>query len=212
MQLVLLADATGSISEPEIRFQREGYAAALTNSLVLSAIDATATGSIALIYVEWAEGTEVIVDWTKIDGPDSAANFAEALLSSPRRASGRNAIGTALLAGKSLIEGNEFSSIRAVIDFSGDSSVSYAGPPLKSARAEVLGAGITINGLPINCYFCDALHDFPEIEAEYEELIIGGPGAFVLAASNEDDLVETIRRKLILEISGNVPISSIAQR
>jgi hypothetical protein len=38
LELVLLADASGSIDNAEIRFQREGYAAAITHPDVLWAI------------------------------------------------------------------------------------------------------------------------------------------------------------------------------
>ena len=38
LELVLLADASGSIDDAEIRFQRQGYAAAITHPEVLGAI------------------------------------------------------------------------------------------------------------------------------------------------------------------------------
>ena len=38
LELVLLADASGSIDDAEIRFQRLGYAAAITHPRVLAAI------------------------------------------------------------------------------------------------------------------------------------------------------------------------------
>lgn len=89
LELVLLADASGSITDDEIRFQREGYAGAITHPEVLSAIAGTAYGAIAVTYVEWAANTAVVVDWTRIDGPESAASFAAALLVPPRQAYGR---------------------------------------------------------------------------------------------------------------------------
>ena len=72
LELVLLADASGSISDAEIQFQREGYAQAMTDPAVLSAIANTGYGSIAVTYVEWATGTCAVVDWMRIDGPNSA--------------------------------------------------------------------------------------------------------------------------------------------
>jgi hypothetical protein len=163
-------------------------------------------------YVEWAANTAVVVDWTKIDGSASAEAFASALISPPRQAYGRNAIGAALLDGKRLIEGNEFEGWRKVIDFSGDSPNSYSGPSISAARDEVVAAGITINGLPILCRFCDTPARFPDLAAIYEEQIIGGVGAFVVTATNENDLAEAIRRKLILEISGLQPSERTASR
>lgn len=211
LELVLLADASGSISNEEIRFQRQGYAAAITHPDVLSAIAETAYGSIAVTYVEWAANTAVVVDWTRIDGPGSAAGFADALIGPPRQAYGRNAIGGALLDAKRLIERNEFEGWRKVIDFSGDSPNSFSGPPIEEARDTVVSAGITINALPILCRFCDSFARFPDLDEIYARRIIGGPGAFVVTAADETDLAHAIRRKLILEISGQIPEVDIAR-
>jgi hypothetical protein len=203
LELVLLADASRSIDLQELIFQREGYAAAITDPTVLNAIGSTVTGAIAVTYVEWATNQAVVVDWTIIDGPDSAQAFAEALLIPPRQAFGRNAIGSALLEGKRLIESNGIVGLRAVIDFSGDSANSFSGPPIAEARAEVLAAEITINGLPILCPDCGGWAH-RDLEAAYRELIIGGPGAFAVAADGWEGFVEAVRRKLVLEISGLV--------
>ena len=202
LELVLLADASGSISDAEIQFQRQGYAQALTDPAVLASIDRTAYGAIAVTYVEWAANTAVVVDWRKIDGPEAAAAFARDLLEPPRQAYGRNAIGSALLDGKRLIEQNDIDGWRKIIDFSGDSANNYSGPPIEEARQEVVAAGITINALPILCRFCDTPSRYPDLGQIYQERIIGGAGAFVITAVNEADLADAIRRKLILEISG----------
>ena len=50
LELVLLADATGSIDQAEIEFQRRGYATAITSPDVVDAIEAA--GRIAVTYVE----------------------------------------------------------------------------------------------------------------------------------------------------------------
>ena len=211
LELVLLADASGSIDSREIRFQREGYARAITDPEVLAAITNTAYGSIAVTYVEWAFTTAVVADWTRIDGAESAAAFAERLTETPRRAYGRNAIGRALLDGLAMMEDNDIDGWRRVIDFSGDSVNSYAGPPIAAARAEVLAAGVTINALPI------LRPDHPGrahggLEAAYEERIIGGPGAFMVTAADRATFAEAVKRKLILEISGHGAAHTLARR
>jgi hypothetical protein len=206
LELVLLADASGSIDQEEVEFQRQGYATAITHPDVLYAISSTLTGTIAVTYVEWAANQAVVVDWTVIDGPEAAQAFAGRLLDPPRLATGRNAIGAALLEGKRLIEANQITSLRQVIDFSGDSVGNFSGPSIADARAEVLAAGITINGLPI-------LRDGRALDlAEaYENLIIGGPGAFVVAATSRDTFAEAVRRKLVLEIAGTEPVVTVAE-
>lgn len=212
VELVLLADASRSITEAEIRFQREGYAQAMTDPAVLAAIADTPSRSIAVTYVEWAANTAVVVDWMRIDGPGSAGTFAERVVLPPRRAHGANAIGQALLDGKRLIEENAFEGWRRVIDFSGDSPNSYSGPSISVAREEVVSAGITINALPILCRSCDTPSRYPDLAELYRERIIGGPGAFVVTATSGEDLARAIVRKLILEISGTTPSIDLADR
>ncbi|AWI85091.1 hypothetical protein CEW88_15110 [Alloyangia pacifica] len=200
LELVLLADASGSITPGELQFQREGYAQAITDPEVLAVIAGTAYGHIAVTYVEWAANQAQVVDWTLIDGPEAARGFAAALLDQPRQAYGRNAIGAALLEGLRLMEENEINGWRRVIDFSGDSANSWAGPSIEQARAQVVQAGVTINALPI------LRPDDPGraeggLETLYEELIIGGTGAFVVTADTRDSFAEAVKKKLILEIS-----------
>jgi len=204
LELVLLADASGSIDSREIAFQRQGYAQAITDPDVLAAIGGTAYGSIAVTYVEWAANTAVVADWMLIDGPETAQAFADELTGKPRQAYGRNAIGAALLDALRLMDTNAHEGWRRVIDFSGDSANNWSGPSIEEARDTVLAAGVTINALPI------LRPDDPGraqggLEALYEERIIGGPGAFVVTAESRDSFAEAVKRKLILEISGTVP-------
>ena len=213
LELVLLADASGSIDQAEIEFQRQGYADAITDPRVLTAIRSTAYGEIAVTYVEWASaGTEdVVVPWMRISDGATASAFAEALLPPPRRAFGRNAIGSALLKGKELIEGNDIDGWRKVIDFSGDSARNFNGPSIAEARAEVLAAGIVINGLAINCRGCSGRPAGGNLEQEYRDRITGGPGSFVVTAEDRDSFAEAVVRKLVLEISGTLPDRTVAQ-
>ena len=214
LELVLLADATGSIDNSEIRFQREGYAEAIIDPMVISAIRNTLHGSIAVTYVEWADeySQAIVVDWTIIDGEESAAAFAKALLEPPRMAYGRNAIGAALLFGKERIEKNDISGFRKVIDFSADSANNWNGPSIEDARAEVLAAGIIINGLAVLCRHCAtgraANYD---LEAAFGARIIGGPGSFVITADSKATFSNAVRRKLILEIAGKLPAVRLAE-
>jgi hypothetical protein len=204
LELVLLADATGSIDEAEIRLQRQGYADAMLDPEVLFAIaNGGADGRIVVTYVEWAGAAsqDVVVDWMVVDGEESARAFGDALLAAPRRAFGSNAIGAALLRGKDLIETNRYEGWRKVIDLSGDSSWNPLGPPIPVARDAVLGAGIVINGLAILCRDpCSGRPRFENLEEEYMK-IVGGPGAFVVTANGDQSFAQAVRRKLILEIA-----------
>lgn len=203
LELVLLADASGSIDQSEIDLQRQGYAQAITHPDVLYAISSTLTGSIAVTYVEWAANQAVVADWAIIATPEDAEAFAASLLVPPRLASGRNAIGAALLEGKRLIEANDIIGLRRVIDFSGDSANNWSGPGIEEARDQVLAAGITINALPLIRDPAEGWNS-PLVEI-YEDRIIGGPGAFLVPADTGARFTEAVRRKLILEIAGSQP-------
>ena len=204
LELVLLADASGSIDAGELAFQRQGYADALQSDAVQSAIANTLHGHIAVTYVEWATNQVQVVDWMLIDGPEAAAAFADALMSAPRAAYGRNAIGAALLEGQRLIEVNDFDGFRHVIDFSGDSMGNSSGPEILPSRDAVLATGTVINALPI------LRPDSPrragyDLEQLYADNIIGGPGAFMVTAEGRESFAAAVQRKLFLEIAGEVP-------
>ena len=204
LELVVLADASGSIDSAEIQFQRQGYANAITHPAVLAAIARGLRGRIALTYVEWGDETsqEVIAPWTVIDGPAPAKSFAEVLLKTPRRAFGMNAIGSAISAAQNLIEANAFNGFRKVIDFSGDSANNWGGPSISDARAAALRAGMIINGLAILCRdeACSGRPVAYDLEKAFAEQIIGGPGSFVITVDSRKSFAEAVRRKLLLEI------------
>ncbi|MEJ6401446.1 DUF1194 domain-containing protein [Yoonia sp. 2307UL14-13] len=208
LELVLLADASGSIDADELAFQRQSYATAITDPAVVSAIRNTLYGSIAVTYVEWATNQATVVDWTIIADAESAAAFADALIGPPRQAGGRNAIGSALLYGMEQINGNDIKGFRRVIDFSGDSMGNSFGPPVSQARDTVVADGITINALPI---LRGGQIGF-DLPTAYEQNIIGGPNAFVIPAESGPAFTEAVKRKLILEIAGRTPTTQIAAR
>jgi hypothetical protein len=204
LELVLLADATGSIDPVEIALQRRGYAEALADPQVLWAIrNGGALGRIAVTYVEWAGATnqDVVVDWMVLEDEATVRAFGARLMAAPRRAFGSNAIGAALLKGLELIETNDYQGWRKDIDLSGDSSWNPIGPPIPLARDVFLGAGVVINGLAILCTACSGRPRAENLEQEYAERIVGGPGAFVVTADGPENFANAVRRKLILEIS-----------
>lgn len=213
LELVLLADASRSIDEQEIRFQRQGYAQALTSEQILGAIASGRRGRIALTYVEWGDAAsqDVVVPWRIVSDAASAEAFVAVLLEAPRRAQGANSIGNALAAAHRLIMSNAHEGERKVIDFSGDSVFSAGGVPIQVARQAALADGITINALAILCRDC--LSGRPggyDLEREYAERIIGGPGAFVITADGRERFLLAVRNKMFREISavpGIVPAS-----
>jgi hypothetical protein len=205
LELVLLADSTGSIGDDEIYFQRKGYADALAHSDVLDAIETGKHQRIAVTYVEWGDLTSqvTVVPWTVISSKMDAEAFGLRLMDEPRLARGRNAIGSALDYGAREIEGNAFEGSRKVIDFSADSANSWNGLSLPLTRQAVIDKGITINGLAILCRSCASGRPVDyDLEKAFEETIIGGDESFVVTAENPQSFSTAVRRKLILEIAG----------
>ena len=213
LELVLLADASRSIDDGEIRLQRQGYAAAITHPEVLRAIEQGFDQRIAVTYVEWgdARSQDVVVPWTIIDGrtapPRSPRPYGAA---APRvrpecdRQRDRRA--------QALIEGNAIEGYRRVIDLSADSANSWDGISLAEARQSALMADIVINGLAVLCRTCSGRPNSYDLEAVFADRIIGGPASFVVTADGNDQFAEAVRRKLLLEIAGTTPSGDILAR
>ena len=95
--------------------------------------------------------------------------------------------------------------MRRVIDISGDGPNNH-GAPVTIARDAALEMGITINGLPIMVK--EPSHkawDIPDLDVYYEDCVIGGPGSFVVSIRDRTKIKESIRNKLVLEVSGRPP-------
>ena len=207
LELVLAADASGSIDDGEIRLQRQGYAAALASREILDAIRVGYLGRIAVTYVEWGDQDSqvTVVPWRVIDGLAAAEAFATELLAQPRLAFGRNAIGSVIDYAQRQIETNAFQGERLVIDVSADSAWSWNGVPLELARQRAIEAGITINGLAVLCRDCSGRPAGGDLEGEFERRIIGGPASFVITADGATSFADAVRKKLLLEIAGLRP-------
>ena len=115
---------------------------------------------------------------------------------------GVNAIGAALLKGVELIEANRFDGFRKVIDLSGDSAWNPRAPTLAEARVAALDAGIVINALAVLCDApCSGRQGAGNLEVEFAERVVAGPGAFVVTADGRESFADAVRRKLVLEIA-----------
>lgn len=205
LELVMLADATGSIDQAEILFQRQGYADALLDPTLIEQLTGGYHGRVALTYVEWGDhlSQDVVVDWTLIDGAAPAAGFAERLMAAPRRAFGRNAIGAALVLATDMIETNAYDGVRRIIDFSADSANNWNGPSIAEGRDYAVGKGITVNGLAVLCRQadCSGRPVIYDLEEAFEREVVGGDGAFVITADDRASFAAAVREKLFLEFS-----------
>ncbi len=205
VELVLLADASNSIDNAEIKFQRQGYATAMTHPDVIAAIRKGDLGKIAVTFIEWGDEyhQKTVVPWMVIQGKATAEAFAKALFARERLAYGSNAIGEALAVAHRQIDQNKYEGHRKVIDLSGDSANNWGGMPIAEARGKALQAGIIINGLAILCRSenCGGRPVNYNLEQAFAQRIIGGPGSFVVTVDSPARFAQAVRSKLILELA-----------
>ncbi len=196
LELILMVDGSGSVDDDEFILQRLGYAQALRNPRVLSAIRNGPLGRIALAYVEWS-GPDLkvpIVPWMVVKDAASIEKVAKLLEKTPRQLfGGGTAIGDAILYGARSIQANAFDGKRRVIDLSGDGP-DRNGLPAVFGRDRAVAAGITVNGLPI-------IGEFGGLDVFFLDNVIGGPGAFSIPAKTFKDVNAAVLTKLIREIS-----------
>ncbi len=197
LNLVLALDASGSVSWSRFALQKQGYVDAFANKRVLDAIGSGAVGAIGVMMVQWT-GPELhadVVGWTRISDETSMRAFSAAIAGAERQLfGGGTSISGAIDYGMLKLGESPFTGGRRVIDISGD-GVNNRGRPATDARDAAVALGVNINGLPI-------LEIEPDLDSYYRSNVIGGPGAFVIAAATFKDFGEAILRKLILEISG----------
>ena len=207
VELVIAVDVSYSMDPDEQALQREGYVAALTSAEFLDALRHGMHGRIALTYFEWAGAADqkIVVPWRLVDGPASAAAFADEIARAPYRRAYRTSISGALTFAAPLFGTAGHHGVRRVIDVSGDGA-NNQGKLIVPTREEVLAQGITINGLPIMLKRPNpATLDIEELDVYYEDCVIGGPGSFVVPIRERDKFKEATRQKLILEVAGVAP-------
>ncbi|MHA3978266.1 DUF1194 domain-containing protein [Halovulum sp. GXIMD14794] len=206
LELVLAVDTSRSMDFDELRLQREGYAMALEHPAVTSALSMGQLGRAAIMYFEWGGvgRHRVLVDWTLIETPEDAAAAARKLRTQPLSAQRGTSISSALEQAAYWIETNAYDGRRKVIDVSGDGP-NNRGRPVVEVRAEVAALGIEVNGLPFMLKEPTGVYAIPDLDIYYETCVITGESAFVIPIFEIDRLVASIRQKLVLEISGNMP-------
>jgi hypothetical protein len=205
--LVLSSDVSRSVDHPKFLLQREGYAAAISDPVVMEAIKSGPHQRIAVCFVEWSGfgAQKLVIDWTMIDSPGAARKFGDQLLELPRAFADRTSISGGIEFAATQLERAPFEGSRRTIDVSGDGT-NNAGRDVKLARDETIAKGIVINGLVIlsdRPVPWNAEHTNPPggLEKYYQDNVIGGPGAFVLVAENFNSFGRAIIKKLIAEIA-----------
>ncbi|MEM7471811.1 MAG: DUF1194 domain-containing protein [Pseudomonadota bacterium] len=192
LALILAVDVSGSVDTKEYDIQMRGLAEALRDGSISEAL---VLKEAAVQVIQWTgRGRHrVSVPWTHIrnfDDTDQLADVIEADVRIWRNFS--TALGEALS-----FAANQFDAVpectRRVIDVSGDGR-SNEGVRPPELHATMQAAGITVNALAIEAY------DKGLSEYFWQE-VITGPGAFAMRAANFQEYPDTIRRKLLREIT-----------
>src|SRR6516165_8610164 len=122
LEVILAADVSRSIDDAEFELQRKGYAAALNDPRVLTAIHGRTNGAVAVCFIEWSgeEDQQVVVDWTEIRDEEDAGTVAAAILAAPRSFMGRTSISAAIDFAMTRFAAAKWQARRRIIDVSGD--------------------------------------------------------------------------------------------
>jgi hypothetical protein len=206
--LALAMDVSRSMDQPKFLLQRQGYAAAISNPQVLSAIRSGPHQKIAVCFIDWSGPFEqrLVIDWNVIDDVNRALAFGELIGAAPRSFYNSTSIGAGINFASAQIARAPFEAERHAIDVSGDGT-NNAGRDVGFFRDQAVTKGIIINGIVILTdirYAQNPQHTNPPggIEKYYRENVIGGPGSFVMVAEDYNAFGQAMVKKLIAEIAG----------
>jgi hypothetical protein len=199
LELVLAIDASSSVDPTEWTLQSQGYAAAFRDEEIQAAIVSGPKKRIAISVVVWADATVPRWDspWFTLASPADAGDFADFMADLPRIPEGGTGIGAGVAFAIRKFDRNGISGPREVVDVSGDGRET---PPRENvvlmpmARALAEARGVTVNGLAI-------VNEDPGLTQWYRDWVIAGRGSFVIGAADYADFAETIRKKLLREIT-----------
>jgi len=240
LALVLLVDVSGSIDPIESQMQFSGYAAAFSDPRVIDVITKGPNKSIAVSVVAFSDVVQEYIPWTVIDGPQTASDFAQFLLSIPYTSGAGTHVADGLEASINHLSRCPFDFAAGTIDLSGDgwdnsdivSSVSAIGLTLVQGLFSAFTGGAvpqldpamlspsTIRRLhTLRDYAvsqgitinCIAIED-PLLEEYFTKHVAGGPGAFTVFAPSFQVFTQVIFEKVYREIREGVKISEERQR
>ncbi|MGL4396477.1 MAG: DUF1194 domain-containing protein [Hyphomicrobium sp.] len=202
--LILSVDVSSSVDERRYLLQMEGIAAALEDESVINAVLGGPNGSILISMVSWADRSKMSVPWTVISSLEHARALAATIRKLPQQEGEFTCLARMVrYVADKVVARMPTRASKIVLDVSGDGPDNCnTGNLLETSRADLFGLGATINGLPIL-----EGKDAGSIEDWYKEHVIGGPGAFVVAAEGYEDFARAFRQKFVVEVSSTFPVS-----
>lgn len=204
VNIVTGLDVSGSIEAKETQIQIEGLAMAIRSPEVIAAIRSGRHGRVGFAVFVWANGNlPVFAEWRQIGSAADALALSEelsfrlhAILESKAaiKLGELTDLSGAMAFGGAMLQAAPYPTDHAVLNIMGNGLDNVAEGP-EQARNIVLALGATINGVVIG-------HDRGVI-GYFRRNVIGGPGAFVLPASDPETLVDVFKRKFVTEIVWN---------
>ncbi len=185
--LVLLMDASGSVSAADFALQQEGHAAAFEAEQITRVIEREPMAVQAFGFGDLAEA---MTPWRVLSSRADAASFAAELRLAPRPWSGGTNIGRAIMAGVEAFNETPCAAEQRVIDLVTDGEA--AETPAQNARDQAELAGIKINALGVG----------NETAAAWLRDNAVTTGGFVMHAESWGDFARAVVRKVTLEVAG----------
>ena len=206
LEVILAADVSRSIDDAEFELQRKGYAAALSDPRVLTAIHGRANAVVGVCFIEWSgeEDQQVVLDWTEIRDEEDAGTAAAAIIAAPRSFMGRTSISAAIDFAMTRFAAAKWQANRRIIDISGDGT-NNSGRPITEARDQAIASGVTINGLAIindkpNLGYSAHTQPPGGLPLYYRQNVIGGANAFLIVVQDFNSFADAMANKLAKEI------------
>lgn len=206
LELALVIDISGSISNAEYNLQRQGYVNAFNDPTVQANILSFApSGGVAVAVYQFASNATTSIGWTQIDDAADLAAFVTALNGMARSGSigSFTDISDGMAIARIGLTTNAFEGSRLVMDISGDGEDNQGGlGSVLTERTAAASAGIIINGLPIGG---------ASLTTYYTNNVITTNG-FVEPSATFADFNDAILRKIGRETDpdGDLPAPGIA--
>jgi len=218
--LVLLLDASGSVSSEDWRMQADGTAEAIADDAVVRIIERQ--GSVAMTAIAFSDITRPLVPWRIVSGAAEAHAFAQALREAPRVLYGGTRIGEAITDALAAFDEAPCQAEQEVVDISSDGDADPG--PTARARDAAAERGVRVNAIGIgrhpggNGSGGGAALDVPGGGAAVNApggAAVNAPGTpadwlrenaitvggFALSANDWGDFARAMRRKLAMELA-----------
>jgi hypothetical protein len=201
VNIVTGLDFSGSIEAPEARIQIDGIVQAIRSPQIVAAIRNGRYGRIGFTVFVWADGNyPVFPSWRLIGSPEEAIAVSEELGARLDAIIGSDIhvklgaltdLSSALEFGGEMLRNAPFATRNRVVNIIGNGidNVAEGAPPM---RDRLVAQGVTINGV--------ALGPDRTIYDYFKREVVGGPDAFVLSASDPNNLIDVLARKFVTEI------------